>query len=428
MVAEQPHHVVVVGGGFGGLRAARALGREAVHVTLVDRRNFHLFQPLLYQVATGGLSPGDITAPLRSVVRHRRSARVLMADVLDLDPAGRRVLLRDGELSYDTLVVAAGSRHHYFGHDAWATRAPGLKTIEDATRIRAGILAAFEQAERTEDSRQREALLTFVVVGGGPTGVELAGAIGELAHHTLRGEFRRFRPERARILLVEGAERLLPSYPARLSTAAERSLRRLGVDVRLRTLVADLDGRSVTLGREGSEEVIRAQTVLWAAGVEASPLARVLSQRTGAPLDRAGRVVVLPDCSVPGHPEIFVIGDMARFVPDGKADGPPLPGVAPVAMQQGRYVARRIGDRLRGRPTPPFRYRNRGSLAVIGRAAAVAELGGMQFSGYPAWLLWLFVHIMYLVGFENRVLVFIQWAYCYFTRNRGARLITGSTA
>jgi NADH dehydrogenase len=425
MAIVQPHHVVIVGGGFGGLNVARALGRQPVRVTLVDRRNFHLFQPLLYQVATGGLSPGDITSPLRSVLRHGRSTSVLLAEVVSLDPEGRRVILRDGELSYDTLVVAAGSRHHYFGHDAWATRAPGLKTIEDATRIRAAILTAFEQVERTDDPLEQQALLAFVVVGGGPTGVELAGAIGELARTTLRGEFRRFRTEEARILLVEGAERLIPSYPVRLSSAAARALQRLGVDVRLRTLVADVDDGSVTLERQGAEdEVIRTRTVLWAAGIEASPLARELGRKTGVALDAAGRVAVGPDCSIPGHPEIFVIGDMARFVPVG-ADGAPLPGVAPVAMQQGRYVARRIADRLHGRPTPPFRYRNRGSLAVIGRAAAVADLGWLRFSGYPAWLLWLFVHIMYLVGFQNRLLVFIQWAFCYFTRNRGARLITG---
>ena len=418
------HRVVIVGGGFGGLYVARRLKNAPVDVTLVDRRNFHLFQPLLYQVATGGLSPGDVTAPLRSVLRRQRNARVLLAEVTDIDPVARLVRLRDdGELGYDSLVVAAGVTHHYFGNDPWAEHAPGLKTIEDATEIRSRILRAFEAAERTSDPLEREALLNFVVVGGGPTGVELAGAIGELAHHTLRRDFRAFRPADARVLLVEGRQRVLPSYPERLSEKARRSLQRLGVRVETGAFVCAIDGHEVTLKRDDRTRRVRTRTVLWAAGVQASPLGRVLAERAGAELDRAGRVKVAPDCSLPGHPEILVIGDMCVLRAD---DGAELPGTAPVAMQQGRYVAGLIRDRLRGESKSPFRYRNRGSLAVIGRAAAIADLGRMRFSGYPAWLLWLFIHIMYLVEFENRLLVFVQWAYSYFTRKRGARLITKS--
>ncbi len=412
--------VVIVGGGFGGLYAARELRRAPVRLTLIDRRNFHLFQPLLYQVATGGLSPADIAAPLRSVLKGHPRAHVVLAEVVDLDLPGRRVLLHQGAIGYDTLVVAAGARHHYFGHDEWAERAPGLKTVEDATRIRGQILRAFERAEGAAGSAHAQALLTFVIVGGGPTGVELAGAIGELARHTLRGNFRRIDPASANIVLVEGAERILPTYPPRLSAAAEHSLRRLGVRVETGTLASAIDEESVTLSRGHERRVVPAATILWAAGVQASPLASVLSRRGGAELDRAGRVKVGADCSIPGHPEILVIGDMALQLQDGCA----LPAIAPVAMQQGRYVARLIRDRLDGRGTPPFRYRSKGNLAVIGRAAAVADLGWLQFTGYPAWLLWLFVHILYLVEFGNRLLVFVHWAYGYFTRRRGARLIT----
>lgn len=415
------HHVVIVGGGFAGLYAARELGRRGIRVTLVDRRNFHLFQPLLYQVATGGLSPGDITAPLRSVLKRHPRTEVLLAEVTGFDAAGRRVLLRDGELGYDSLIVAAGASHHYFGHDEWARLAPGLKTVEDATAIRSRVLRAFEIAERASAAAERQARLAFVVVGGGPTGVELAGAIGELARQTLKHEFRRIDPGQARVLLVEAEPRLLPGYPDGLSRAARRSLERLGVEVRTGTRVTAIEGRRVTLDGGGRAEPIDAASVLWAAGVRASPLARPLAEASGAELDRSDRIRVAPDLSVPGHPEILVLGDMARVEgPDGTA----LPGVAPVAMQQGRYAACRIRDRLRGRSTAPFRYRDRGSLAVIGRAAAVAHLGRLRFSGYLAWLLWLFVHIMYLVEFENRLLVFVQWAYSYFTRKRGARLIT----
>ena len=417
-----PHRVVVIGGGFGGLHVVRGLKRAPVELTLVDRHNYHLFQPLLYQVATGGLSPADIAAPLRAVFGRQANVQVLLAEAVDVDAAGRRLILRDGELPYDTLVIAAGVTHHYFGHDGWAALAPGLKTVEDATRMRARLLRAFEQAERESDAAVRRRLLTFLIVGGGPTGVELAGAIAELARYTLAGELRRVRRGEARVLLVEGAERLLPSYVAQLSAAARISLERLGVDVCTGTLVVDVDPEGATLRGSGGDERVTTHNVLWAAGVQASPFAARLAERAGARLDRAGRVIVAADCSLPNRPEIFVIGDLARFEHGGAE---PLPGVAPVAIQQGRHVARSIRQRLHGRATQPFRYHNRGNLAVIGRAAAVADLGPrLRFSGYPAWLLWLFVHIMYLVEYESRVLVFIQWAFSYFTRNRRARLIT----
>lgn len=391
-----------------------------MRLTLIDRRNFHLFQPLLYQVATGGLSPANICAPLRSVLRRQKNVTVLLAEVVDLDPARRRVILRDGELDYDFLIVATGSQTGYFGHDDWERVAPGLKTVEDATLIRARVLSAFEAAEREQDPARLHALLTFVVVGGGPTGVELAGALAEIARHTLKHDFRRIDPTDARILLVERSARILEHYPPDLSEAATRSLARLGVTVRTRTSITALAPGEVTLESNGRPERVAAETVLWAAGVVASPLGRVLHERAGAELDRVGRILVNSDLSVPGHPEILVIGDLAHFQQDGR----PLPGVAPVAMQQGQYVARLISGRLSGRSIPPFRYNDRGTMATIGRAAAVADLGRIHLSGYPAWLIWLFVHLMYLVEFANRLLVLLQWAYNYFTRNRSARLIT----
>jgi NADH dehydrogenase len=415
------HRVVVVGGGFGGLYTARFLRRVPVRVTLVDRRNFHLFQPLLYQVATGGLSPAEITAPLRAVLKRLPRLDVLMAEVTGIDAPRRVVQLADGSVPYDTLVLATGATHHYFGHDAWAAHAGGLKTVEDATRIRARILTAFESAERSRDEAERRRLLTFTIVGAGPTGVELAGAIGELAHHTLRRDFRRFDPRSTRIVLLDGADRVLPTFDPRSSRAAAAALTRLGVEVRTGARVVDITAGQVRVESGTGTETIDSATMLWGAGVRASPLASALAASTGAATDTSGRVVVAPDCSVPGRPEIFVIGDMARLE---DAAGRLLPGVAPVAMQQGRHVARAIADRLRGRSTRPFRYRDRGSLAVIGRAAAVAELGRFRFTGYPAWLLWLFVHILYLVEFEHRLLVLVQWGYSYFTRKRGARLIT----
>jgi NADH dehydrogenase len=416
--------VVIVGGGFAGLRTAQGLRRAAVEVTLIDRRNFHLFQPLLYQVATGGLSPANIATPLRSVLRRQKNARVLLGEVRGFDLEGRRVLLSDGEIGYDTLVVATGARHHYFGRDHWEPLAPGLKTVEEATEIRRRVLRAYEEGERATDPDAVRALLTFVVVGAGPTGVELAGALAELARVTLRDDFRAIDPAGARILLVEGADRVLPGFPAELSAKAGASLESLGVELRTGTLVGALDPGRVALGRSTDHEVeiVEARTVLWAAGIRASDLGAQLASHSGAELDRIGRVRVEPDLSLPGRPEVLVLGDLAHTV---GPDGEPLPGLAPVAMQQGRYAARLIVRRLRGHRMRPFRYRDRGTMATIGRRAAVADLGRWRLSGYPAWLLWLFIHLLYIVEFSNRLLVLVQWAWNYWTRNRSARLITG---
>jgi len=417
------HRVVIIGGGFGGLSAARALKRVPVAVTLLDRCNFHLFQPLLYQVATGALSPANIAAPLRRVLRHQKNAKVLLAEAVDIDLVNRRVVLSDGEVDYDTLIVAAGARHHYFGKDQWEQLAPGLKTIEDATDIRRRILLAFEAAERESDPEKIRGWLTFVIVGAGPTGVELAGALGEIANDTLRHDFRHIDPREAAIVLVEGEPRVLPTFPPDLSAKAERQLIALGVRARTGAHVTGIDGEGVTVAVDGRDERIATRTVLWAAGVRASRMGKVLAERAGAPLDRAGRVIVEPDLSVPGHPEIFVIGDLASYTHQG---GKPLPGVAPVAMQQGRYVARLIRRRMEGgKALGPFHYFNKGNLATVGRNKAVAEFGRLHIAGFLAWLTWVFVHLMYLVEFENRLLVFTEWVYDYVTRNRGARLITG---
>lgn len=416
------YHVVIVGGGFGGLSAARALRRAPVQATLVDRRNFHLFQPLLYQVATGGLSPANIAYPLRAVLKRQGNARVVLGEVQGFDVANRRVLLADGALRYDTLIVAAGVRHNYFGNDHWEPFAPGLKTIEDATAIRARILSSFEAAERANDREDVAAWLTFVIVGAGPTGVELAGALAEIARHTLADEFRNINPADARIILVEALDSVLSAYPDDLRQKAAASLRRLGIELRLRTRVTHIDPDGVELLRDGATERIAARTVLWSAGVQGSPLAAALSAQIGAALDRAGRIIVQADCTLAGHPEIFVIGDLALC---HGLDGRPLPGIAPVAMQQGRYVARVIRARVAGLPAPgPFAYRDNGSMATIGRAAAVANIWGMRYSGYLAWLTWLFVHLMFLIEYQNRVLVLLQWAWNYVTWGRSARLIT----
>ncbi len=418
------HHVVIIGGGFGGLNVARALRRASVQVTLLDRRNFHLFQPLLYQVATGGLSPANIAAPLRRILRRQRNARVLLAEATDIDVRRRSVVLLDGEVPYDTLVVATGVSHHYFGHDEWGTIAPGLKTIEDAITIRRKLLLAFEAAEREPDRSRHAECLTFVIVGGGPTGVELAGAFAEIARDTLRHEFRSIDPTEARILLVEATERILPAYVSKLSEKARQSLERLGVHVLTNTTVSDVQPDGVTLRKSDVREFVPARTILWAAGVQASPLGTTLAEQTGAELDRVGRLVVEPDMTLRDHPEIIVMGDLAHY---NDERGQPLPGVAAVAIQQGWYAGKLIERRLRGETVDAFRYRNRGSMATIGRAAAVADLGRIKLSGYPGWLAWLFVHLTNLIGYENRLLVMLQWAWNYFTRNRAARLITGES-
>jgi NADH dehydrogenase len=409
---EQPR-VVIVGGGFGGLYAAKALRRAPVRVTLLDRNNHHLFQPLLYQVATAGLSPGDIAHPIRGILRRQRNAEVLLAEAAAVDVAGRRVILTDGEVPYDYLVLATGVTHHYFGHDEWARRAPGLKTLEDALAIRALFLTAFERAEREVDPGRRSALLTFVIVGGGPTGVELAGAMAEMAHRALARDFRRIDPRGARVILLEGSPRVLPSFPEDLSRSARDQLASLGVEVRTVALVTGIEPGRVRVGGE----VLETENVFWAAGVVASPLGASL----GAPLDRFGRVKVLPDLSVPDRPEVMVIGDLAALA---DASGRAVPGVCPAAVQMGRYAARRIRDLLAGRATPPFRYRDKGTLATIGRAAAVADFGRIRITGLAAWVAWLTIHIYFLIGFRNRLLVMIQWAWAYVRSERGARLIT----
>jgi NADH dehydrogenase len=414
---ERPH-VVIVGGGFGGLNVAKALRGAPVRVTLLDRHNYHLFQPLLYQVATATLSPGDVASPIRWILRRAANVRVLLGEVVDIDVDGRRVRLEDGAvIDFDCLIVATGATHTYFGHDEWASYAPGLKTLEDALEMRRRILLAFERAERETDAARRLELLTFVLVGGGPTGVELAGTLAEIAHQTLRHEFRSIDPRRARIVLVEAGPTILPTFPDRLRDAARASLTRLGIEVRETTTVTGIDGHGVIVRHDGIEERMSAATVLWTAGVSVSPLVRML----GAPLDRAGRALVGPDLSIPGHPDVFVIGDAAAAF--GR-DGRPLPGVAPVAIQQGRHVARGIRARLRGQPTSPFVYRDKGSLAIVGRGAAIADLGWLQFSGVLAWLSWLFLHIFELIGFRNRFVVLVQWAVAYLTFQRSVRLIT----
>ena len=419
-------HVVIVGGGFGGLQVARGLRRAAVDITLVDKRNFHLFQPLLYQVATGGLGPAEIAAPLRSLFRKQPNLRVLCAEVVDIDAARQTVSLHDGHaLRWDYLVVAAGASNNYFGNDSWAAHAPGLKTVEDAQEIRRRVLSALETAERIDDPHERTPWLTFVVVGGGPTGVEMAGALAELAHVTMRDEFRAFDPRTARILLLEGAPRVLTPYPEPLSENARQSLQRLGVEVLTGALVQHIAPDHIVYTHGQETFILPTRTVVWAAGVRAAPLATTLAQRTNTPTDRLGRLIVQPDLSLPDHPNLFVIGDMAHFA---HQNGTPLPGVAPVATQQGQYVAQRIRRLMAGDTTPPspFRYLDKGNMAVIGRKAAVAQVGRLHFTGWFAWLMWLFVHLMFLVGFENRLLVFVQWALNYFTRNRRARLILGT--
>ena len=413
--------VVIVGGGFGGLYAAKKLGRAPIALTLVDRRNFHLFQPLLYQVATGALSPGEIASPLRAVVGRNRNTEVILGEVRDLDAVNRQLVLDEGTIPYDELIVATGATHSYFGHDDWAALAPGLKTIENATAIRSRLLSAFEEAERETDLVKRREWLNFVIVGGGPTGVELAGALAEIANDSLRHDFHHIDPTEANILLVEGESRVLPSFPPQLSASAEKQLHGLGVHTRTATRVTAIDHDGVTMTANSVEERMNARTVLWAAGVRASTMGKVLANRAGAQLDKVGRVMVEPDLTIAGHPEIRVIGDLANF---SHQTGKPLPGVAQVAIQQGRYVAKAVRAKLEGKKLPPFSYFNKGNLATIGRNKAVADFGFLRVSGFPAWFLWVFVHLMYLVEFENRLLVFVEWVYNYLTHNRGARLIT----
>jgi NADH dehydrogenase len=422
MNSKTTPRVVIVGSGFGGLNAAQSLAHTQVQVTIIDRKNFHTFQPLLYQVATAGLTDGEIAAPIRSIFSGRRNVEVLMAEVTGFDLERRLVETPDGKIPYDYLIVAAGSSHAYFGHDDWEPFAPGLKTIEDALEIRRRILLVFELAERQTAAGETSTPLNFVVVGGGPTGVELAGTLAEISRHALAHEFRSIDPKRAHILLLEGGPRILPTYAEDLSRSAQEQLERLGVEVRTSTMVTHVEAGLVGVG----DTRLKAAVILWAAGVAASPL----GQKLGAPTDRAGRVLVQPDLSLPGHPEIFVIGDLASLKDE---KGKMLPGVAPVAIQEGRFVAKLIRHEIelpsRGTQLArtPFHYWDKGSLATIGRAAAVAEFGKIHISGFIAWLSWLFIHIFFLIGFRNRLLVFIQWAWSYFTYERGARLITGST-
>lgn len=413
--------IVIVGGGFAGLYAARRLGRLPVDVTLIDRRNFHLFQPLLYQVATGGLSPGDIASPLRGALSRYRNVSVLQGTVTDVDPGARTVKMDGRPIPWDDLLIAVGGTLSYFGHDDWRRHAPGLKTVEDALEMRRRILSAFERAEGGDSAMERSRLQTVVIVGGGPTGVELAGAVAELAYQTLRNDFRRIDPGATRIILVEAGDRVLGAYPEDCSRAALETLSGMGVEIRLHTTVAAVENDAVYIATNGSEERIATETVLWGAGIRAVPLADRIAQRCGAGQDRAGRIRVDEHLSIPGHPSIMVLGDVAHV---RGPDGGPLPGVAQVAMQQGRYAADRIELRLAGRDSPPFRYRDKGSLAVIGRNRAVADIGRFNMSGFPAWLVWVFIHIAYLIEFDNKILVLFQWAYNYFTRKRGARLIT----
>jgi NADH dehydrogenase len=430
-VAPLPaHRVLIVGGGFGGLYAARRLGKdERVSVTLVDRRNFHLFTPLLYQVATGAVSPGDIAQPLRSILRRQRNTTVLLGEAVGVDVDKREVRLADGgPLAYDSLVVASGARFSYFGHEGWAKDAPGLKSLDDALEIRRRILIAFEAAEREHDADRREEWLTFVIVGGGPTGVELAGSLAEIARDTLRRDFRSIDTRSARILLVEALPRILPTYPADRSASARRQLERIGATIRTGTRVVDIDDHSVGIERpDGTPERIPARTVLWAAGILASSFVATVAKATSAPTDRNGRIIVGPDLTVPGHPEIFAVGDAA--VQPWKRDKP-VPGVAQGGIQGGRYAAGAIIARLSDETVPPFHYQNRGDVAVIGRLAGVTDIPwlgpfGRQ-SGFPAWVLWLTIHILYLIGFANRVVVVVRWGWSFFTRGRGSRLITGA--
>src|SRR5271169_889247 len=422
---SSPWRVVIVGGGFGGLRAAQNLKSDLVDVTLVDRRNYHLFQPLLYQVATGSLSAGEVASPLRGVLSRQKSTRVWLGTVVDIDPDSKRVFLADGAIvPYDSLIVAAGSQTSYFGRNEWQEWAPGMKSVEEATAIRHKILYAFEVAERLSDPVQRRSWLTFVIVGAGPTGVELSGAIAEIASQTLRNDFRSIHPEEAQIILLDGAPRVLMPFPEDLAEKASRSLAKLGVEIRCGAMVKHVDKEGLTIDTGGRTDSIAAKTVVWAGGITASPLGKTLASHTKADADRGGRIKVEPDLTIPGYPDIYVIGDLASAMDE---KGRPLPGLAQVAMQGGAYAAKAILRKVKGqRELPPFHYFDKGTLAVIGRAAAVADVFGLHISGFLAWLVWAFIHVTYLVSFQSRILVFIQWAMQDLTFSRGARLITGS--
>jgi NADH dehydrogenase len=421
------HRVVILGGGFGGLAATQKLKRAPVEVTLIDRRNFHLFQPLLYQVATGSLSPGEIAAPLRGVLSRQKNTRVILGEAMDVDPKAKQVILRDGAcFAYDSLIVATGTQTSYYGNDSWREWAPSLKSVEEATAIRHKILYAFERAERAATPEEEQAWLTFIIVGAGATGLELSGALAEIARETLRHDFRRIDPRKARIILMEGAPRVLGPFPEDLSAKAEKLVTRLGVEVIKGVMVTNIDALGVTFKRGEASEVLGARTVLWAGGVTATPFARKLAERTKAETDRSGRIKVNRDLTVPNFPDIFILGDLAHAVDE---KGTPLPGVAQVAMQGGAYAAKVIRARLDGqKEAPPFHYFNKGEMAVIGRAAAVANIFGIHVSGLLAWLMWVFIHLIYIVQFQSRVLVFVQWGFEYLTFSRGARLITGVAA
>ena len=424
---EQKHRIVILGGGFGGLAAAQKLKRARVQIILIDRRNFHLFQPLMYQVATGSLSPGEIAAPLRGVLSRQKNTQVLLGEAVDVDPDAKRVILRDGaSFEYDSLIVATGSQTSYYGKDSWREWAPSLKSVEEATAIRHKILYAFERAERAASQEEVRAWLTFVIVGAGATGMELSGALAEIATETLRHDFRKIDPQKARIILMEGAARVLGAFPEDLSAKAEKLVTRLGVEVIKNVMVTNIDAEGVTFKRGDSSETLAAKTVLWAGGVMSTPFGRKLAERTKAETDRSGRIKVNRDLTVPNYPDIFIIGDLAHAT---DKEGKPLPGVAQVAMQGGAYAAKAIRSRLKGnRELPAFHYFNKGDMAVIGRAAAVANIFGFHVSGLPAWLIWLFIHLLYIVEFQSRILVFIQWGFEYLTFSRGARLITGEAA
>ena len=420
-----PHRVLILGGGFAGLVAAQTLKRADVDVTLLDKRNFHLFQPLLYQVATGSLSPAEIAAPLRAVLSSQKNVEVLLGEAVDIDPAAKKILLADGEaFPYDTLIIATGSQTSYYGNDHWRENAPSLKSVEEATRMRHKLLYAFERAERAETETEERAWLTFVIVGAGATGLELAGAIAEIANHTLKHDFRHIRPQEARIILMEGGPRVLPPYPEDLSAKAEKLVKNLGVEIMLGAFVTNIDAESVSYQQNETSVTLPARTVFWAGGVTATPFARKVAERLNAETDRSGRLKVQPDLTVPNHPEIFVLGDLAISY---DAKGNPLPGVAQVAIQGGRYAAKVIKARLAGRTLPPFKYFDKGDMAVIGRAAAVANVFGLHISGFIAWCIWLFIHLIYIVEFQSRIIVFIQWGFLYLSFSRSARLITGDS-